>query len=89
MDEVYRERNALVAFLAHRYCGVLVEDSEDEPGWGIVYIETKFGQMSWHIPPRDFDLFEGVDREVSYRWDGHTTEEKYERLRRLSEYVYM
>lgn len=78
-----------MAFLASKYDGVLVEDSEDEPGWGIVFIETKFGQMSWHIPRADFDLFCGIDLVDSYEWDGHTTEEKYERLRRLTEYVYM
>lgn len=88
-DKVYRERNALVAFLASKYGGVLVEDSEDCPGWGIVYIETKFGQLSWHIPPRDFDLFDCVDRELIHPWDGHTTEEKYERLKRLTEYVHL
>lgn len=89
MDEVYRERNALVAFLASKYDGVLVEDSDDFPGWGVVFIETRFGQMSWHIPPEDFDLFTHVDRVDSYVWDGHTTEEKYQRLERLAEYVYM
>lgn len=88
LDEVYRERNALVAFLANLYDGMFVEEAEDCPEMGIVFIETKYGQMSWHIPTADFDLFEDVDRCDSYPWDGHTTEEKYGRLARLRRYVY-
>lgn len=88
LDEVYEERNALVAFLAKLYGSVFVEDSEDCPGWGIVYINTHLGQMSWHIPPRDFHMFDGVSRVESYWWDGHTTEQKYVRLKKLAEDLY-
>lgn len=89
LNEVYRERNALVAFLANLYGGVFIEDSNDLPGWGIVYIETRYGQMSWHIPPRDFDLFEDVEVVTTHEWDGHITEEKYGRLAALSRWEYM
>ena len=87
LDEVYQERNALVAFLSGLYDGVLVEDSEDCPGWGIVYIETEFGQMSWHIPTRDFHLFGNARRLAYYPWDKHSTEEKYKRLKELTDHV--
>ena len=88
LDEVYAERNALVAFLAKLYSGVFVKNSPDAPGWGIVYITTHMGQMSWHIPQRDFHMFDGVLIVDSIEWDGHTTEEKYQLLASLGEDLY-
>ena len=88
MNSVYRERNALVAFLASVYDSVLVESSEDEQGWGIVFVETPAGQMSWHVHPDDFDLFERLEVVERYEWDGHTTEEKYQLLASLGEDLY-
>ncbi len=40
-----------------------------EPEWPVVYIELPTGQVSWHMPQHP----------VPY--DGHTTEQKYERTR--------
>lgn len=45
-------------------------DPED-PAWPVVYMELPTGQVSWHIPQHQVP------------WDGHTTKEKYERIRRL------
>lgn len=82
-DKAYRERAALVAFLAAAYPSVM-RDAPDTPGWGIVYVDAPAGQMSWHLAYADIaDLFEHVpvgDAE----WDGHTTEQKYERLAELT-----
>lgn len=88
MDEVYRERNALVAFICKEWGGFFREDSPDEPGWGIAWFyDYRAGQLSWHIPPSDFDLFDGVPAHSNFKWDNHTTEEKYERLRRLGDEI--
>jgi RyR domain len=79
---VYRERARLVAFLAACYPAWIGSDG----GWAVVYVDTPAGQMSWHIADDDTDLFghlseaEGDDGP----WDGHTTEQKYERLARLT-----
>ena len=40
-----------------------------EPEWPVVYIELPTGQVSWHMPRYANDF------------DGHTTEEKYARIR--------
>ncbi|AGB41081.1 hypothetical protein Halha_1132 [Halobacteroides halobius DSM 5150] len=39
-----------------------------KPEYPVVYIELPTGQVSWHLP------------EHRKEWDGHTTEEKYNRI---------
>lgn len=41
------------------------------PEWPVAFIELPTGQVSWHMP------------EHPIPWDGHTTEEKYERCKQL------
>lgn len=83
-DSVYRERAHLVAHLAARYPSTIGLTDPSAPDWAVVTIETPAGQMCWHIATDDYDLFEHVERSLDARWDGHTTEEKYERLRALT-----
>jgi hypothetical protein len=85
-DGAYRERAqllALLAAMAHQPAIVPATDVED-PGWQILYLYIGGRQASWHIAPRDADLFTHVeDRDESSPlawWDGHTTEEKYARI---------
>jgi hypothetical protein len=82
---LYRERAALVAHLAAVYPSAIVHDADPEaPGWSVVFIHTPKGQMSWHLSGDDLDLFGHVLTSTTDRWDGHTTEEKYERLAALT-----
>ncbi len=90
-DPVYRERAHLVAHLAAVYRSALVYGADPEyPDWPIVFIHTGAGQLSWHISPEDEDLFGHVEVSVHpnepawARWDGHSTDEKYERLQGLN-----
>lgn len=85
-DSVYLERNRLVAMLSSLYPAGLKKTAI--PGWdeewhGCVYIDTPEGQMSWHFHDRDAWLFDGLPQ-YKAEWDGHTTEEKYNRLWRLT-----
>lgn len=82
---VYRERAQLVAYVAALHPSVMAEDP-DEPGWLVCYIETRSGQWSWHIAPEDLDLFAHVPHGQA-TWDGHTTEEKYRRIRQHTQTV--
>lgn len=90
MDSVYRERAHLVAHLATLYPAALVRGADpSEPTWPVLFIDLPTGQVSWHIAPDDMDLFGHVNQwdagSISARiWDGHTTDEKYERLDRLT-----
>lgn len=86
-DEAYAERNKLVSYLARLYPSGTMRT--DIPGWdaewhGCVFIDTPQGQMSWHYHDSEAHLFADLP---SYHgeWDGHTTEEKYRRLKALEE----
>lgn len=88
--DVYRERAHLVAHLAARpdYPSVLSYSDPDEPEWPVLTVHTPAGQLTWHIAPADLDLFAHVPVVAAddplARWDGHTTDEKYARLRGLT-----
>jgi hypothetical protein len=86
LDGAYRERAHLVAYIAALHPSHIGYTDPAAIDWLVVTIETPTGQMSWHIAERDRDLFEHVRLvpAVHNVWDGHTTEEKYARLRRLT-----
>lgn len=98
IDQAYHERNMLVAALSRLYPAHLAIDHEAECGWQTVvcvHIRTRRmipiqggmpldedSQAAWHIPDRERDLFAHLPMQDN-DWDGHTTPEKYHRLRRL------
>jgi len=61
------------AMLHARQCGIEsgIRIDPDQPEWPVVFIELPTGQVSWHIAQHGRE------------WDGHTTEEKYSRIRKL------
>lgn len=73
-DQDYAPRYALVlmavamAVAAGLEAGF--EADKAEPGWPVAYIELPTGQVAWHLPAHKTP------------WDGHSTAEKYERIRR-------
>jgi hypothetical protein len=86
-DAAYHERNMVVVALARlalelgfkagikQHVGV---DWEDD--WrNIVFIDLPAGQVSWHIHDSEAHLFYFLGA-YDGEWDGHTTEEKYERV---------
>lgn len=84
-DAAYYERNQLVALLARIYPSGIrrTELPNWNPCWqNCVYIDLPTGQASWHYHDREAGLFEALPP-YTKPWDGHTTEMKYERLRRL------
>ncbi|MFK0294807.1 hypothetical protein ACIQU6_30645 [Streptomyces sp. NPDC090442] len=86
LTAVYRERSALVTYLAAQYPSVIAP-ATDYPGsgWYVVYVEGPAGQMSWHFPPEDLPLFpDAIPHVPTWVWDGHSTEEKYGRLATLT-----
>ena len=93
-DEAFTERNRVVALLARmaRELGwrAGIGTHEDKPGeaWDpewrtIVCIDMPNRQASWHLHDRDAHLLEGLPR-YEGTWDGHTTEEKYQRVAALA-----
>jgi hypothetical protein len=74
----------LVAFLAAVHPAIIGVD-EAEPDWPVIYVSTPNGQLSWHLSKDDLDLFPHVPQTTGLlTWDGHSTAEKYERLRMLT-----
>lgn len=94
-DALYRERAHLVAYLTTQWPSVVAPHEDGEADWRVIIVNTIRGQMSWHVHVDDMDLFAHVPSREStgwsrtlakrFEWDGHTTEQKYERLRSLTE----
>lgn len=81
-DHAYRERNTLVAFLSHIYPAGLKATAIagwDEEWHGCVYIDLPTGQASWHYHNSEAHLFAHLPP-YEKEWDGHSNEDKYERL---------
>jgi hypothetical protein len=94
-NHAYHERNMLVAALSRLFPASLERHPEEDLNWEddwrwIVFIKLPCGTegatdvfkvASWHIHDSELPLFDHLDREYGkFTWDGHTTEEKYERL---------
>jgi hypothetical protein len=84
-DAAYEERNQLVAWLAR--CFPSGTKKTEIPGWdpewhNCVYIDLPTGQVSWHYHDSEAWLFLGLPAYTGV-WDGHSTEQKYERLAAL------
>lgn len=86
-DQAYRERAHLLAWLAalHPANAVITPAPDvDERGWQLLYVLVGGWQMSWHIAPRDTELFAHVEHvepdDPRAQWDGHSTEQKYDRI---------
>lgn len=85
-EGAYLERNRLVAALATCYpAGTAITPIE---GWApefcnCVFIDLPTGQASWHYHDSQAHLFAHLPP-YNGTWDGHTTEEKYERVARLN-----
>ena len=89
-DGAYAERNQCVALLARMALALgwrawvaqhPAEDADWEADWRtIVFIELPSGQASWHFHDSERHLLEGLPAGPN-SWDGHTTAEKYRRVR--------
>ena len=81
----YHERNQLAALLARLYpSGIKRTEIEGwDPEWhGCVYIDLPTGQCSFHYHGSEHELFADLPPYAG-EWDGHSTAEKYRRIRTL------
>lgn len=87
-DGAYLERNRVVAAFArmamtHGWPVAILKTNIDgwDPEWQqCIFIETPFGQVSWHFHDNERTLFPNTMVGTGAIWDGHTTDEKYRRL---------
>lgn len=94
-DNAYWERNQLVAALSKLFPSFLTKHPETDKEWEsdwrtIVVINlpsredfAKGGQLTWHIHDSEIAMFDHLEYVNHFEWDGHTTEEKYRRLRKM------
>ncbi len=85
-DGAYFERNQVVAFLANVFPSGRRKTAIE--GWsedwhGCVYIDLPTGQASWHYHDTHAHLFAHLPL-YTKQWDGHTSDEKYARMAKLS-----
>ncbi len=95
-DEIYRERNRVVAAFAWALVGRdgytvgVTRHDDTDPNWDkdwltiLVISHEVFGQMTWHFAEWDKFMLYGLPYLPNYRYDGHSTPEKYQRLDSLS-----
>lgn len=86
-NAAYTERNQLVGFISKIYPSHLAKhpasDTKWESDWRtIVCIHSPKGQLTWHIHDSERKYFFHLKEQPDH-WDGHTTEEKYKRLKRI------
>ncbi len=82
-DAAYTERDRLVHALTKVFPSYLCRHDDADKEWDadwrwIVVVDLPTGQASWHIHDSERPWFDLEILENS--WDGHTTEEKYQRL---------
>lgn len=90
IDSVYTERNLCVALIAQyaEWFGHKVGIKEHEgEGWEdewrhVLFIDLPTGQVSWHLHDSELKNFPDI-RPYPDTYDGHTTEEKYERIKKF------
>ena len=85
LDAAYRERAHLLALLAAWQPAHIGHTDPAASDWAVLTVELPTGQACWHIAPADMDLFAHVQPKPRHArgWDGHSTEEKYARVRQL------
>lgn len=91
-NQAYSERNLLVAALSKVFPSSLERHSEEDSEWEndwrwIVFIDLPSGQASWHIHDSEYELFSHLPVKAGRVWDGHSTEEKYARLKAIGGFL--
>lgn len=85
-DAAYNERARLLALLGAVSPGsvMTLADDVEEPGWHIFCLPMAGFIHTWHISPEDSELFKHIPLvprdDPRAQWDGHTTEDKYNRI---------
>lgn len=95
-DKAYKERNLLVATLSKLFPSYLAKHPESDETWSmdwrnivVISIPVRSGldrdwrQCTWHIHDSELPIFSHLALNESYIWDGHTMEEKYDRLNNI------
>ena len=86
-DEAYAERDKLVAALSKLFPSHAMRHEGDdwEDDWRtIICVHLPAGTATWHVHDSERPMFGHVGYDPQCTWDGHSTQEKYERLAALA-----
>lgn len=62
------------------------KDDADTPNWFLLYLELPAGQVSYHVPMSMHTLiYKKITHRPDKAWDGHTSEDVVQRLKRNAE----
>jgi hypothetical protein len=91
-DGAYAERDKLVTLISKVFPAHLERHPDSDTTWDddwrwIVFVELPTGQCSWHIHDNELQMFEHLQYLKTQSWDGHTTEQKYERVLAYAPYT--
>ena len=83
-ETAYTERAKLIALLTRLYPSHVAQHDSSDASWDqewltIIFVQLPTGQASWHIHLNDIPLFDHLP-DGENNWDGHTTDEKYQRV---------
>ncbi len=84
-DELYQHRHLLFinVALAHRDTAFKTwknDKGEEWKGWFILGINTKFGQITYHVPEQYWSFVDVKEVECNADYDNHQQEEVLDRL---------
>jgi hypothetical protein len=86
IEDVYEDRNTLVEAFAHAAHSLGFEACyyvHDE--WAVIVVELPTGQVSWHVRPDPSNIPDWLpERDGEHVFDGHSRDEKNERLRQFA-----
>jgi hypothetical protein len=85
IDELYEHRCSLFILLCQQHKELVFWKMDmSSPGWFILYIETKYGQISYHIKDSFLPMVKNFAVEdPEHVWDGHTSKDVLERMEKL------
>jgi len=85
IDELYDHRCSLFVMLCLQMKGqVFYKLDIFSPGWFILYLETKYGQISYHIKDVFLPAIQNVAiYDVEHVWDGHSSKDVLDRMNLL------
>lgn len=81
-DELYQHRCLLFISLCLMRRDDVVWKKDHYEGWDCVYLKTNLGQISYHVPAKDFRavLEHNFVHDESFEYDGHSPTDVVERL---------
>lgn len=91
-NELYEHRNLLFVNLAIVNLEIafktwLNDEKEKWEGWFILGINTEFGQITYHLPSKFWDMAPVKEVEYNFDYDGHTSNDVIERLCLFAQYT--